>query len=79
MKGDEIFMWIVTDKLSSAAIRCFIRATTIPHKNAGTGTGTGVAAAGTRPVIFGTKDYQHGITGEKVSLDNSSECLGVKV
>ena len=44
MKGDEIFMWIVTDKLSSAAIRCFIRAQTIPHKNAE--TGTGMAAAG---------------------------------
>ena len=67
MKGDEIFMWIVTDKLSSAAIRCFIRATTIPHKNAG--TGTGMAAAGSRPVIFGTaartinKGWDQGVFG----------------
>ena len=34
---------------------------------------------GSRPLIFGTKDYKHGINGEKVSLGDSSECLSVKV
>ena len=63
-------MWIVTDKLSSEAIRCFIRATTIPHKNAGSGIWDWDGGSG--PVICGTKDYKHGINGEKVSFDNNS-------